>query len=129
MMRELERKDERPDTMTSADRDSINEFSRLLVRRSEVEGRIKSRQQIIRLHDDAIDELALVDDDQEVQHAVGDVFFISSTDNVTAIVEDAKLELRRELTAASEELDTITARLATLKGALYAKFGNVRING
>ncbi len=126
MIRELDRKDERPDTMTSKDRDKINEFSRLLVRRSEVDGRLKSREQILRLHDDAVDELALLDDDAEVQHSVGDVFLIDTAEKVTEAVENAQNELRREINEAGTELESITARLASLKSTLYAKFGNVR---
>lgn len=40
-MREIERKDERPDSMSAADRDKINQFSRLLTRRAELEAKLK----------------------------------------------------------------------------------------
>lgn len=41
MVREIDRKDERPDMMSPTDRDKINEFSRLLTRRAEVDARLK----------------------------------------------------------------------------------------
>ncbi len=44
MVKEIDRKDERPDLMTRADRDRINEFSRLLARRAELEARRKVGQ-------------------------------------------------------------------------------------
>lgn len=82
----------------------------------------------MQLHEDASDEMCLLDDSETVPHAVGDVFFVDTCEQVTAIVEATKEELQQEMTNAGADIDSITARLGDLKRTLYAKFGNVRVH-
>jgi len=62
--------------VTREDQNEINRFARLLNERIETERTLKMRRDLVKLHEDAVEELVLVDDDEPVQHVVGDVRFV-----------------------------------------------------
>jgi len=127
MVMEINREDERPDiVMTVKDKDDINRFSRHLARKNELNLKIKSRKKLIQLHEDASDELILMDDDAPVHHAVGDVFMMDDKEQIEAALEATKTELSIDVETYENEVKTIIEDMAKLKATLYAKFGKVR---
>lgn len=125
-MMEINREDERPDVvMTAKDKDDINMFSRHLARRHDLQSRIQGRKKLIQLHDDASDELILMDDDAGVFYNVGDVFILDDKEEIDSSLEETKTELHKDVEQYESELRTISDEMAKLKGRLYAKFGKV----
>jgi len=109
--------------VTREDQNDINRFARLLNERIDTERTLRARQELLKLHEEASDELLLIDDDQSVQHVIGDVFLVSSKSHVDEILESQKSNLHAEVEALSHTLDTIQSEMKGLKSRLYAKFG------
>jgi prefoldin subunit 4 len=121
---ELERSQERPDVrMTAADKDKINRFSRLLSRRSDLTSVLARREKLRQLHEDAGDELVLVDDDERLQYNVGDVFFYDDKSEIESRIEETKSELDVEISDLRAQVEETTTEIQSLKTVLYAKFG------
>lgn len=126
---ELNREDERPDVvMTVQDKDAINKFSKHLARRNEVRVMVERRKKLIQLHEDAADELILMDDGEDVLYTIGDVFIVDDKHHVENTLESTKAELEADIDNYDEELRTIQDEMASLKASLYAKFGKVCYN-
>lgn len=124
---EINREDERPDiVMTAKDRDDINTFARYLARRNDLNTRIRRRQKLIQLHEDASDELILLDDDAPVHYTIGDVFIVDDKDHIEEKLDSAKDDLRKDVHGYETELKNISDAMTKLKASLYAKFGKVR---
>lgn len=123
---ELSREDERPDILMSAkDKDGINKFSRHLARRNELKSRIERRKKLLQLHDDAADELILMDDDAAVHYTVGDVFIVDDKEHIEETLEKTKAELSKDIEEYEDEQKTLHEEMTALKASLYAKFGKV----
>lgn len=128
MVMEINREDERPDVvMTVQDKDDINKFSRHLARRNELKVRIQRRKKLIQLHEDASDELILMDDDADVHYTIGDVFIVDDKDQIEATLDATKAELNKDVEDYEDELKAIQEDMTKLKATLYAKFGKVRV--
>ena len=122
----LEREDERPDVvMTKEDKDSINRFSRHLARRNELRTRIARRKKLIQMHEDAADELILMDDDAPVSYTIGDVFIVENKEQIENTLENTKEELENDVDEYEQEMKNIQEDMTKLKAKLYAKFGKV----
>lgn len=130
MVLEIDREDERPDVvMTAKDKDNINKFSRNLARRNELKVLIERRKKLVQLHEDASDELMLMDDDAPVHYTIGDVFILDDKDQVEATLEKTKAELGKDVDGYEEELQNVADDMTKLKASLYAKFGKVSYPG
>lgn len=74
--------------------------------------------------DDVSLEIELIDEDEQIQYKIGDVFvFMKQSDVVEQLEKDAeKLDAKIEsLEDSDSEIDT---RISELKSSLYAKFGD-----
>lgn len=124
IMMEINREDERPDViMTVSDKDAINEFSRHLARKNELKNLIARRKKLLQLHEDAGDELLLMDDDTSVHYAVGDTFLLDDKEQIEATLDATKAELGKDIDGYELEMRRIGERMRLLKANLYAKFG------
>lgn len=124
----LRREDERPDVvMLSVDKDRINRFARLLTQRNETRSKLAGREKLLQLHNDATDEMILLDDDAPVQYNVGDAFFFDNKADTEARVEATQGTLGTEIDSLRGQIDEISAEIGKLKATLYAKFGKVRL--
>lgn len=127
MVMELNRKDERPDVvMNLQDKESINRFSRRLARKNELKVLIGRRKKLLQVHDDAGDELLLMDDDETVHYTIGDIFIVDEKEQIEAALDRTKAELGRDIETYEEELRNVVEEMTLLKASLYAKFGKVR---
>lgn len=126
MVMEINREDERPDVvMTAKDKDSINQFSRHLARRNELKVLIQRRKKLVQLHEDASDELVLMDDDAPVHYTIGDVFIVDDKEQIESTLDKTKAELNKDVEEYEEELQNLTDEMTKLKASLYTKFGKV----
>ena len=78
---------------------------------------------MLQLHEDAVDELVLAEEDEQLQYNVGDVFFFDSKDHVEGVLEAAKANLERDVTETASRVDSIHSQITSLKKVLYGKFG------
>lgn len=125
---EISKEDERPNVvMMARDKDDINKFASCLARRNELRVRIERRKKLIQLHEDASDELVIMDDEAEMFYNVGDVFIMDDKVQIEASLEKVKQNLDEEVAGHQKELDNIEKEMLTLKASLYAKFGKVRL--
>mmetsp|Transcript_4130 Transcript_4130/g.17302 ORF Transcript_4130/g.17302 Transcript_4130/m.17302 type:complete len:82 (+) Transcript_4130:420-665(+) len=69
----LKKEDESEKAVTLEDQKKINQFSRLLNEKLELQSFLSVRKELLQLYEDASDELTLAEDDEKVQFAVGDV--------------------------------------------------------
>lgn len=126
MVTEINREDERPDVlMSSADKDDINAFSRHLARRNELKIRILRRKKLLQLHEDASDELLLIDDDENVHYTIGDVFIMDDKDQIESKLDNTKADLAKDVENYEDEMKELQDDMTKLKASLYAKFGKV----
>jgi chaperonin cofactor prefoldin len=124
---EISHEDERPDArMLTEDKDKINRFSRLLTSRSDMREKLARREKLLQLHEDANEELLLLDDDAPVQYNVGDAFFFDAKADVEARVEATQTQLSAEIEGLRAQIEDASTEIAKLKATLYAKFGKVR---
>lgn len=125
---EINREDERPNVVMQAkDKDDINQFSTHLARRNDLRMRIARRKKLIQLHDDAADELVIMDDDADVFYNIGDVFIMDDKAQIETSLDKVKDDLAQQVGAHEDELRDIENDMLALKASLYAKFGKVRV--
>lgn len=123
---EIDREDERPNvTMNPSDKDAINKFAGFLSRRNDLRARLARRKKLVQLHEDASDELVLLDDEVPVFYNIGDVFIMDDKAQIETNVEKTKDELTSDAADYQREIDQIEKEMAKLKAKLYAKFGKV----
>mmetsp|Transcript_13005 Transcript_13005/g.26382 ORF Transcript_13005/g.26382 Transcript_13005/m.26382 type:complete len:135 (-) Transcript_13005:193-597(-) len=120
--RMVDRADESKAEVTREDQDDINRFARLLAQRVEQDEAIESRQALLKLYEDAIDEMAFIDD-EEVLHNFGDSFVMLNKDEAEESLETKKSMLLNSVASCEEKLSQIRVEMATLKSKLYGKFG------
>lgn len=126
MVMEINREDERPGVeMTARDKNDINAFSRKLARKNELKVLVERRQKLLQLHEDASDELLLMDDDDSVHYTIGDVFIMDDKEQVEANLETTKADLAKDVQGYEEEMRSLSEEMTKLKATLYAKFGKV----
>lgn len=126
---EINREDERPDVvMTIKDKDDINKFASHLAHRNDLRERITRKKKLIQVHEDAADEMVIMDDEAEVYYNIGDVFFRDEKTHIETKLDDMKDTLLKEVRNHEEEVESIEKEMTALKASLYAKFGKVRLS-
>ncbi|GBF97669.1 prefoldin subunit 4-like [Raphidocelis subcapitata] len=118
--------------VTWEDQQNINTFSKLNMRRHDLQSLIAAAKKRLEDLDDAGAELVLADDgdgdDGCVRMLVGAAFLHTPKDDAEAEVERAAEEERARLAKLEEEQSGIEARLAELKVILYGRLGSGNIN-
>uniref|UniRef100_A0A7S3A2U6 Prefoldin subunit 4 n=1 Tax=Rhodosorus marinus TaxID=101924 RepID=A0A7S3A2U6_9RHOD len=120
----LKKEDESEKAVTLEDQKKINQFSRLLNEKLELQSFLSVRKELLQLYEDASDELTLAEDDEKVQFAVGDAFILTAKDEAEETVEQCKTEIVRTMEESQKEYDKRVESMTKLKTELYGKFGN-----
>lgn len=124
---ELAREDERPDVvMTAKDKDNINKFAAHLARSNELRANIVRKKKLVEVHEDAAEELMIMDDDASIFYNVGDVFIMDDKPVIEVNLEKTKDGLTSEISSHEDELSSLEKEMQSLKATLYKKFGKVR---
>uniref|UniRef100_A0A8C4Q1Z1 Prefoldin subunit 4 n=1 Tax=Eptatretus burgeri TaxID=7764 RepID=A0A8C4Q1Z1_EPTBU len=109
--------------VTFEDQQRINKFARntskLLDLNEEIEQKKKELQNI----EDAVGDVLMADDNDQVPFCIGEVFFTQTTDTAQTMLEESKQGLDTEISKLDLEVIAIKQTLAELKVQLYAKFG------
>lgn len=74
--------------------------------------------------DDVSLEIELIDEDDQIQYKIGDVFvFMKQSDVVEQLEKDAE-KLDAKIESLEDNDSEIDSRISELKSSLYAKFGD-----
>lgn len=74
--------------------------------------------------DDVSLEIELIDEDDQIQYKIGDVFvFMKQSDVVEQLEKDAE-KLDAKIESLEDSDSEIDSRISELKSSLYAKFGD-----
>lgn len=109
--------------MVAGDKERINRFSRLLTRRNDARATLARREKLLQLHEDAAEEVLMLDEGVPVQLNVGDAFFLNPKELVEARLETVQEELKGEIEGLKAQIDELSGDITGLKATLYAKFG------
>lgn len=125
---EISREDERPEVvMTAKDKDDINKFAAHLARANELRANIARKKKLVQVHEDAAEELIIMDDDASIFYNIGDVFVMDDKPVIESKLEKTKDNLTSEISSHEDELSSLERDMRSLKTCLYNKFGKVRI--
>jgi len=74
--------------------------------------------------DDALVELDLLDDEEDLRLKFGDCFIKVNPDDCREYIEKCTKEIKGEATDLEKEIEETQKRMGKLKSTLYSKFGN-----
>ncbi|CAG0913794.1 unnamed protein product [Notodromas monacha] len=106
------------------DQTKINEFARMNARLNDLKELIKVKENDLRNLEDAVDEIALLDDADPVPYSYGEIFVSCSLDEANGLLEKDKSRLTDELKLMKSEAGSLLETMSDLKTHLYAKFGD-----
>lgn len=110
------------------DQEKINEFSYLNAQFIEDEEKLSQLKEEIQQLKDAQEETLICMDSSRLLLKVGDAFVSGTETEAEAYCQSLLVEREKELSDIQAVKESLEARMATLKAALYAKFGSKRIN-
>ncbi|KAB8556610.1 hypothetical protein FH972_025647 [Carpinus fangiana] len=105
------------------DQDSINAFSRLNNRESNLEAQLATLESQKADLEEVSSELELADEDEKVPYRVGDTFVSLSVDKVQELLQERVQEVEKEIGAVEGKLSSAREEMEGLKVKLYARFG------
>lgn len=106
------------------DQQKINAFSALIGVRDEKSDFLKAIKEEKEYLDDLALEIELLDEDEKVQHKIGDIFVFLEVQKAVEKVEEENRALSIKIEHAESVVDELDGRLKSLKAELYAKFGS-----
>lgn len=74
--------------------------------------------------DDVSLEIELIDEDDQIQYKIGDVFVFMKQSNVVEQLEKDAEKLDAKIESLEDSDSEIDSRISELKSSLYAKFGD-----
>lgn len=117
--------------VTKEDQTNINSFSKLYLKKQELEGLIKLKKELSVQNEDAITEIEMNGDDEIVPTRFGVCFInISSTQqshvgrHALDFLEGDQAKLKAEIKELVDSHEDTLKRMSKLKATLYGKFGN-----
>ena len=110
------------------DQQKINKFARHNQRLEDIKDDMKQREaELVTLGDATTDveEFSLTaDDGDKISFMVGEIFVKETPDDVLALLENKKEEIKGEIKVLEEQATSIKGVMSDLKTHLYAKFGD-----
>ncbi|XP_065222370.1 prefoldin subunit 4 [Planococcus citri] len=110
--------------ITYDDQQRINQFARLNAKYEDFKEDIQIKKNDVQNLEDAVNELMLCDDDEQIMYKEGEIFLYKSVSNAQNSLEDYKTELQNMTQNIEKEIVSLKEQIETLKAHLYAKFGS-----
>lgn len=111
-------------SVTWADQQSINLFSRLTLKLSNLQDELATKQQVFENTKDAKSDIELLLDDDACKIQVGEVFIQVTNEQAEEFAHKRQQELQTEVDTLRSQIDDIQQQMKELKVKLYAKFGD-----
>ena len=110
------------------DQQKINKFARHNQKLEDIKDDLKAKEnEIVTLSDAAndVEELSLTAEEEEkIPYMVGEIFVMETPDDVVALLEKKKEEVKAEMAVLEDQATAVKAVMSDLKTNLYAKFGD-----
>ncbi|XKL63020.1 hypothetical protein PGB90_005384 [Kerria lacca] len=110
--------------ITYDDQQKINKFARLNAKYEDFKEEIQGRKSELQNLEDAISELMLCDETNQIMYKEGEIFLYKDVSNAQNSLEEYKHELLTVAANIEREIATLKEQIDELKAHLYAKFGN-----
>jgi len=110
--------------ITYEDQQQINEFARTNARLGDLKEELDGKKKELENLEDAEGDILMLDDEEPIPYKIGEVFVLSTQDEVTAMIGQAKEDIHAEVAALEGKCEQHKKTLSDLKVSLYAKFGN-----
>lgn len=110
------------------DQQKINKFARHNQRLEDIKDDMKQKEgELVTLGDASndVEEFSLTaDDGEKIPYMVGEIFVKETPDDVLALLDNKKTEIKAEIKVLEEQAASIKGVMTDLKTHLYAKFGD-----
>ncbi|XP_033212947.1 prefoldin subunit 4 [Belonocnema kinseyi] len=110
--------------ITFEDQQKINKFARQNAKMEDYKEELKVKQGDLQNLEDAVDELALLDDDVKIPYQFGEVFITQDLEKTQKSLEEAKKKKQAEISCLEGKCADLKETMNDLKAQLYAKFGS-----
>ncbi|KAH3901472.1 tubulin-binding prefolding complex subunit GIM3 SCDLUD_002967 [Saccharomycodes ludwigii] len=113
-------------SVTYQDQLKINEFSKLILKKDDIELELSKQLQEKEFLDDISLEIELIDEDEKLQYKIGQesLFVFMKQKDVIKHLENDLQELDNKIEKLTNEKSIIDEKISGLKSQLYIKFGN-----
>ncbi|SSD58588.1 probable Prefoldin subunit 4 [Saccharomycodes ludwigii] len=113
-------------SVTYQDQLKINEFSKLILKKDDIELELSKQLQEKEFLDDISLEIELIDEDEKLQYRIGQesLFVFMKQKDVIKHLENDLQELDNKIEKLTNEKSIIDEKISGLKSQLYIKFGN-----
>ncbi|KDN49245.1 putative GIM3-Gim complex component [Tilletiaria anomala UBC 951] len=123
-MRMLNEADDNDVSVSWADQQRINKFSRTISKLQDVEYDLKLKRDEKEALDDLAMEFELVDEDDKVLYKIGSTFVHVPQAQALEMLERDNKKVEEEIEQLGSAADSCNEEMKKLKVELYAKFGN-----
>ncbi|AMD19392.1 HBR491Wp [Eremothecium sinecaudum] len=106
------------------DQQRINEFSKLVLKKDDITLDLERQRQEKEYLDDISMEIELIDEDDELQYKVGELFVYLKQSEVVELLEKDIEAIEQRITELENQDEEVEKKMNSLKVILYNKFGD-----
>lgn len=106
------------------DQQNINKFSSIISEKDELSADLEKLKTEKEYLDDLSLELELLDEDEQIQYKLADIFVFMKVSKVLERIETDNEVLGEKLEDLESKIDALDSQLSDLKAGLYSKFGS-----
>jgi len=106
------------------DQTNINAFSKMNLKFHEKNRDLASRKENLNQMEDALIELDLLNDENDLRLRFGECFIKVSPDECREYIEKTTKEVKVEISELDQTIEEVQKKMGKLKSTLYSKFGN-----
>merc|ERR1712168_1184417 len=110
--------------ITYDDQQQINTFARTNARLGDFKDELEEKRKEMQNLEDAEADIMMLEDSDAVPYKIGEVFVMSTPDEVAALIDKAKQRINTRVAELEAKCEKNKQILCDLKVSLYAKFGN-----
>ncbi|CCH58941.1 hypothetical protein TBLA_0B00980 [Henningerozyma blattae CBS 6284] len=111
-------------TVTYEDQQKINEFSKLIMRKDNLEKKLSKERQEKEYLDDVSLEIELVDEEELINYKIGELFIMLKQEKVVSLLEKDMAQVEESIDSLENNLSDLDTKIKGLKTDLYVKFGD-----
>lgn len=109
--------------VTFEDQAKINKFAKHNARLEDLKNELKTKKNDLKNVEEAVDEIELFDDDEQLPVVFGEVFIAHSVTSARELLEETKQKKLNEIKRIEAKCTEIQGYMSELKTQLYHRFG------
>lgn len=106
------------------DQQKINKFAKLNAKLGDLKDEVKLKENDLKSVEEAVDEIALFDDEEKIPYLVGEIFIYQDLETTQQCLAEAKQRIEDEIKKFKSDSTEIKEQMNDLKSHLYGKFGS-----